>query len=192
MQEPMGVITRVTLHWTAGGYEQVFDDYHFCIRGDGRVVKTLPITVKGAHTWGRNSGNVGIALCSEAGAVAHAGPDGLRPVGSKFPTQAIQLERMALLVAELAFTQTLALTGTVNMAKIRPDRATMRMVPAGGRCQVPVVTDHGWYSVNDRYADAGAMRWDIGDFKDDVLRKAAWYLEQLRNGKRRLELLARR
>ena len=29
--------TMITLHWTAGHYDQLFDDYHMCIDGSGNV-----------------------------------------------------------------------------------------------------------------------------------------------------------
>lgn len=31
-----GRITTIYLHWTAGHYSQVFDDYHLCIDQDGK------------------------------------------------------------------------------------------------------------------------------------------------------------
>jgi N-acetylmuramoyl-L-alanine amidase CwlA len=86
MPEPLGKTTTLTLHWTAGGYTQTFDDYHFCVKGDGAVVQTLSISKKGAHTWKRNSGNIGVSMCCMA--------DGC-PVTDK------QREATARLVAEL-------------------------------------------------------------------------------------------
>ena len=32
-----GRITTIYLHWTAGYYSQVFDDYHLCIDQDGKT-----------------------------------------------------------------------------------------------------------------------------------------------------------
>ena len=53
-KQAKGRITTIYLHWTAGHYGQVFDDYHatcddFCERK--------------SHTWQRNTGTIGIALC---------------------------------------------------------------------------------------------------------------------------------
>ena len=55
-----GKIERITLHWTAGSYHHVYDEYHGCIRGDGVRLATRPLTVKGASSgslaaWGCKS-----------------------------------------------------------------------------------------------------------------------------------------
>lgn len=57
-REPM-----VYLHWTAGWYGQSFDDYHICIDEAGRLeFMTDDLAEVLAHTEGRNSGAIGIAL----------------------------------------------------------------------------------------------------------------------------------
>jgi hypothetical protein len=75
-------LRSISLHWTAGDYDAVFSSYHFCIRGvsDIEVVQThdlranmrdLRVNPAGpyaAHTLGRNSWSVGIAVCGMAGA----------------------------------------------------------------------------------------------------------------------------
>lgn len=65
-----GGIRHLYLHWTAGHYGQAYDDYHLCIGRDGQVYATCKnlMEIK-AHTWQRNSGAIGIALC--CGAFAH-------------------------------------------------------------------------------------------------------------------------
>jgi hypothetical protein len=63
-----------------------FPEYHFCILGDGTVKQTLSIKEKGAHTWKRNTGNVGISMCAMA---------------PGFPVKDVQIEACAKLVAEL-------------------------------------------------------------------------------------------
>ena len=35
-----GTIKHIYLHWTAGRYQQFFDDYHLNIDGDGKVYRT--------------------------------------------------------------------------------------------------------------------------------------------------------
>lgn len=53
----------VYLHWTAGHYGMPFDDYHICIDNDGSIeITTDDLAEVLAHTWGRNSGSIGIAL----------------------------------------------------------------------------------------------------------------------------------
>lgn len=62
-------IIGIVFHWTAGRYNQTFKDYHYCITYDPKkkkafVLKTCAAdTDKKAHTWHRNTGRIGIALC---------------------------------------------------------------------------------------------------------------------------------
>ena len=63
-----GRITTIYLHWTAGHYGQVFDDYHLCIDQDGTVYATCDdFCERKSHTWMRNGGTIGIALCCGCG-----------------------------------------------------------------------------------------------------------------------------
>ena len=58
-----GKITKLYLHWTAGRYEQVFDDYHISIGKTGTIyLSCSDFTELKAHTWHRNTGSVGIAM----------------------------------------------------------------------------------------------------------------------------------
>lgn len=59
---------KVYLHWTAGNYETCYTDYHYCIRGDGRIYQTLPPSEICEATYMRNSGSISIALCCAYGA----------------------------------------------------------------------------------------------------------------------------
>ena len=64
-----GRITRIFLHWTAGHYGQVYDEYHLNVDRDGTVYVTCDdLGERKAHTWQRNSGTVGITLCCGYGA----------------------------------------------------------------------------------------------------------------------------
>ena len=63
-QANRGKIKHIYLHWTAGRYDQFFDDYHLNIDGDGKVYRTCAsLDEKKAHTYQRNSGSIGITLC---------------------------------------------------------------------------------------------------------------------------------
>ncbi|MBQ3365993.1 MAG: N-acetylmuramoyl-L-alanine amidase [Acidaminococcaceae bacterium] len=63
-KQAKGRITAIYLHWTAGRYGQVFDDYHLCIGKDGTVyVNCDDFCERKSHTWHRNTGTIGIALC---------------------------------------------------------------------------------------------------------------------------------
>lgn len=74
---------KITFHWTAVDKDIIFKEYHYNIKKDGTVVQTLSILERGAHTYLRNTGNIGIAACG----------------GPKLTS--IQLEKMAALAAEL-------------------------------------------------------------------------------------------
>ena len=72
----------ISLHWTAHDYDAVFPAYHFCLRGAAGVtvvqthdlranmrdVRLEPERPYAAHTFGRNSWSIGIAVCGMAGA----------------------------------------------------------------------------------------------------------------------------
>jgi hypothetical protein len=67
--EARGHIDTIYLHWTAGHYGQIFDDYHLSIDGDGKIYAGCDSFLeKKPHTWRRNSRSIGIALCGAYGA----------------------------------------------------------------------------------------------------------------------------
>ncbi len=169
MPEPMGRIERITLHWTAGGPTQDFDDYHLCVHADGTVKLVRPLDVKGAHTWGRNTGNVGIAM------------DGHPDKG--FP--AVQQERTACLAAEVAFRYGLDLDASVDLPR-KQNVGGVTLVTVAGTIHAPVLADHAWYAHADGYYPD---RWDIGRWFAPIAGKARWYLAALQGGRRKVELL---
>ena len=68
-----GGIRRIYLHWTAGHYNNTYDDYHLNITGDGTVWSSCgKLTEYKEHTWHRNSGAVAVSICCCADAVAYA------------------------------------------------------------------------------------------------------------------------
>ena len=94
-----GEIRRIYLHWTAGHYNNTYDDYHLNITGDGTVWSSCgKLTEYKEHTWHRNSGAVAVSICCCADAVAYA--DGGVDFGSVPPTRQ-QLETLARVVAVL-------------------------------------------------------------------------------------------
>lgn len=105
--EPLGKITQLVLHWTAGDYRGVWDDYHYNVafdRSEKRacIVKTLDLTQKGQHLWKRNTGAVGVSFCAMA--------------DHRFPVTEEQKEACALLLAELCYKLNLdpRLKGTIT------------------------------------------------------------------------------
>ena len=85
---------KIYLHWTAGHYEQTFEDYHVCIEGDGTMYLMADLDETLNHTWRRNTGSIGIALCCCVGATTD-------DLGDEPPTNE-QIEAMAKAVAAIA------------------------------------------------------------------------------------------
>ena len=84
----------IYLHWSAGHYGTVFDDYHVNITGDGKLYVTGDLDAVKAHTWRRNTGAVAISLCCAYGATTN-------DLGDEPPTVA-QIEAMAQAIAAVA------------------------------------------------------------------------------------------
>lgn len=89
-----GRSVKVYLHWSAGHYDNIFDDYHINIGENGELYMTGDFDEVKAHTWRRNSGAIGVSLC----ACAYANTEYL---GDEPPTEA-QIEAMAQVIAVLA------------------------------------------------------------------------------------------
>lgn len=104
---PPGELRYVYLHWTAGDYATTFAAYHYCIalaangraivaathdpRDNMRDVRADPQRPYAAHTRGRNSFALGIAICAMRDATpAHFG---------NFPITEPLLERCCAFVA---------------------------------------------------------------------------------------------
>ena len=86
---------KIYLHWSAGHYFHTFNDYHINITADGKLyLATEDFSDVLAHTYHRNSGAVGIALCCCADATTN-------DLGSEPPT-ADQIEAMAQAVWKVA------------------------------------------------------------------------------------------
>ncbi|WP_303063633.1 peptidoglycan recognition protein family protein [Acidaminococcus massiliensis] len=95
-----GRIQKIYLHWTAGRYDQLFPEYHLLIRGDGSLVtSTRDWTRALPHTWNRNTGALGIALCCAKDAVLYG--DGTFDLGD-YPPTSLQVESTSILLAALS------------------------------------------------------------------------------------------
>lgn len=93
-------IAQIYLHWTAGRYGQVYDDYHLNIDANGTIYRSCTsLTERKSHTWRRNTGSIGIALCGGLGAQANHGYDA--ELGPYAPTAA-QTDKLAQMLALLA------------------------------------------------------------------------------------------
>lgn len=92
---------KIYLHWSAGTYDQVFNDYHINIQGDGTIYctnKSLGFAEQKDHTFSRNPGAIGVALCCCGGNFGQNGSMG------PYPPTKIQIETMAKVTCILADT----------------------------------------------------------------------------------------
>jgi hypothetical protein len=105
---PAGELRSISLHWTAHDYEAVFPAYHFCLRGvsDIEVVQTHDLRANmrdlrrdpagpyAAHTLGRNSWSIGLAVCGMGSA---------RPSDfGRFPLTLAQIDALCIVARTLA------------------------------------------------------------------------------------------
>jgi N-acetylmuramoyl-L-alanine amidase-like protein len=105
---PEGELRSISLHWTAHDYDAVFPAYHFCLRGVSDIVvaqthdlranmrdlRRDPSGPYAAHTLGRNSWSIGIAVCGMAGA---------RPSDfGRYPLSTPQIDALCLVARRLA------------------------------------------------------------------------------------------
>ncbi len=105
---PAGELRSISLHWTAHDYQAVFPAYHFCLRGVSDVVvaqthdlranmRDLRVDPSGpyaAHTLGRNSWSIGIAVCG----MADARPSDF----GRYPLSVAQIDALCVVARTLA------------------------------------------------------------------------------------------
>jgi hypothetical protein len=150
----------MVLHHTAGSYTTLSKHYHYCIQFDKKLNKavvrqTRSVREIGAHTWKRNTGRIGIAVCG-----AYIG----------YPIQDPQWQAMAKLVAELCILFELDMDGKHTAMDLYNDNLFH---------SVPNVTDHVFYAKMDKY-----IKIDIGERNlKYVLEKAKWFYEKIKSGK---------
>lgn len=169
---------KIYLHWTAGNHTAVFTDYHINITGDGSIyVTTDDLSETKSHTWKRNTGAVGIALCCCYGG-------GSASLGG-FPPTAKQIEVLAQVIDRVAT----ALWLTIDKKHVMTHGEAANNEDGGVGTHKP----YAWW--NDVYGD-GDTRGDLeylgtaespayrpwatdGSRGGDVLRgKANWYKNQ--------------
>ena len=169
---------KIYLHWTAGGYNSIFNDYHINITGDGAIyITSEDLSEVKNHTWRRNTGSIGIALCC-------CGGGGSVNLGSCPPT-AEQIEAVAQVIDRVAT----ALWLTIDKKHVMTHGEAANNEDGDSSCHNP----YAWW--NDSYGD-GDTRGDLeylgtpesprynpfatdGSRGGDVLRgKANWYKNQ--------------
>lgn len=165
-EEASGYIDHIYLHWTAGRYGQIYPEYHVSIDYDGRIYtpyNCLDLTVKREHTWKRNSGSIGIALCGCYDANANNGYN--MTMGSNPITQA-QIEACAIATAIICKYAGVPIKNVLT------------------HCEAAYIDHYGPYSGDPE------TRWDLWYLPDsgmgnqyrgggEVIRgKALWYIGQ--------------
>jgi hypothetical protein len=172
---------KIYLHWTAGHYDTLFEDYHISITGDGEIyVSTDDFSEVLEHTWKRNTGGIGIAICGCYGA-------GSNDLGDEPPTDE-QIQIMSQIIAVLANNLWL----TIDKQWIMTHGEAANNEDGDFSCHDP----YPWW--NDSYGD-GDTRGDLeylgteespcynpyatdGTRGGDVLRgKANWYRKEYGN-----------
>ena len=120
---PPGDLRAIWLHWTGGGYEQIFPAYHFCLAGaddvvvhathdlcaNMRGVRADPAAPYAAHTAGRNSYAIGLAACAMEGAT----PAAFGPA----PLTGAQCEALIVVCARLVRTYAIPLAAVRTHAE---------------------------------------------------------------------------
>jgi hypothetical protein len=162
-----GQIEALILHWSAGRHDQIFDDYHLSLDGEGRLyASTSDLTEVLEHTWHRNQGSVGFALCCGLGAQAKQGFN--TNFGPEPPT-ALQIDQSAQAAALLLRQLHLPLSPETVLT----------------HCEAALEDGYGPYSGDPE------TRWDLWYLPDEPARqglfpggevmrgKISWYLEQL-------------
>jgi hypothetical protein len=158
-----GTIKRLILHWTAGRYDQIFDDYHLCIDNAGLLHMPSNLTDLKSHTYKRNTGSLGIALCCGLGAST------LKKLGAvdygPMPPTVMQIECMAHVVAIL--TQQLSIE--LNEKNVFTHCEAAMEDGYGPGSEDPDIRWDLWYLPDFPSRDGLFLGGEI------LRRKAAWY-----------------
>ena len=157
-----GYIDTIYLHWSAGHYGQVYDDYHITVDHDGRIYfpnNCDDLTVKRYHTWQRNSRSIGVCVAGCWDAQANSGYN--MSMGSEPVTRA-QIEILSILVAVLCKHLGLPISEETVMT----------------HCEIAIIDGYGPFSGDEE------TRWDLWYLPDgnemkpggSVIRgKGIWY-----------------
>lgn len=107
---PAAEMSRVHVHWTAGGHKANATDrksYHILVEGDGNLVlgdRAIDANQKGSgktpasHTLNANTGAIGISMCCMGGQDVRENPF----VAGPFPMTRVQWDKMVEVVAALS------------------------------------------------------------------------------------------
>lgn len=128
---PTANMSRIHVHWTAGGYKANATDrqhYHVLVEGDGKLVRGNPSiklnqapVKKGsgsaAHTRSGNSGAIGVSMCCMRGAVERPFNPGPSPMTK------VQWDVMVEAVAQLAARYKIPVTdkSILTHAEVQPN-----------------------------------------------------------------------
>lgn len=166
----VGRDVKLYLHWSAGRYEQFFDDYHINIDKDGSIyVSSDNFYEIKSHTYKRNTGAIGISLaCCYKATTDNLGD---------YPPTVLQIESMSQVIAVLCK----ALDLTIDIYRVMTHAEAANNLDGLD----PNYEDNGYPS--GKYGPGFSFeRWDLwfitGVAKGEggnVLRgKAIWYQNQ--------------
>lgn len=173
LNENMGKVIGIVLHWTAGDQKTFYNGYPInigFIDNEVIVVKTIKFTQKGQHVWQRNSGLLGIALCA-------------MKVWIIKPNE-YQLDIMSLFIAEYCSWNKLDPEKTISLPEKKLVGITL--VNTGRNKNFPIISDHRTFAEADGY---GSERQDILNYYQPVREKAIQYYKELKNNKRKFQFL---
>ena len=163
---------KIYLHWTADNYTNTYDDYNFCIDGEGNIHYTGDVNEPVSATYKRNSGSIAIALCCAYNAMCW--PDGSYDLGPYPPTDA-QIYAISALTEAAAD----ALDLTIDLDRI--------MTHGEAADNEDGLYLHEPYAVwSDPQPSDGITRWDLAILKDgdewrsggDTIRGNAIYIRE--------------
>lgn len=176
------VKTHFIGHWQVTNYATAYNDYQIVILWDAvrkRVVilRCLPHTAKGCHTWKRNTAAEGYSFSAMYGASPTR--DLLRIANTgNFPVIEPMIKGAALYLAEYSAWHKLDLTASVDLPvwKSNVAETDMEMIASSG-LKSGVHEDHAFFARADKYADA---RWDNAEITAKVQAYATEYFLELK------------
>jgi len=177
--EAAGAPVAVCFHWSAGDWDDVYDDYRFGVvwnnvsRQTG-LIKTLDWKEKEQAVWGRNTGVVNIGFAGMMDAYQDAASNlvtGPRPLNTDMITLG------ALIGAEVCAWKRIDPRAKITVPEKRPNADMTQLIPTGRMIKVPTVWDHAGWAKVDGYA---RHRWDIHKYQPEVNKRLLEFYDELK------------
>lgn len=184
--EAAGAATSLAYHWSAGDWDDAYDDYGFSVVWNPvnkkvGIVKALDWKEKGQHLWGRNTGIVGIGFAGMMDATTD--PAGNLIAGPR-PLNAQMITAGALLGAEICAWKRIDPRQKIEVPEKRPNADMTLLVNTGRMIKVPTVWDHAGWAKVDGYA---RHRWDVHKYQPQIMKELLGFYDELKAGKRQFQ-----